>query len=388
MIQRSLEEVGAARSIVIDENNVILAGNGLVEAAGQVGITKLQVVDADGDTIIAVRRRNMTPEQKKRYAYQDNQTGATSEWDVEQMARDVQAGVDLEGIFYPEEIEALMADVLSEGGVPEPTDSPDYLLETCPKRCESGDLWRLGPHYLKCGDATFPQDVEHLLRGAVPNLMVTDPPYGVNYDPSWRNKRIKGESKTRTTHGIVTNDHLPSWRDAYALFPGNIVYVWRAGLQSFVVAEDLISCGFELRSEIIWVKKEFAISRGHYHFRHEGAWYAVRKGKNANWQGDHSQTTIWEMEGRQQTHIEDVTADGASGHSTQKPLEAMGKPIRHHTVAGDAVYDPFCGSGTSLLACENLGRIAYCMEISPEYCNLILARWELLTGQTAVKVEG
>lgn len=239
-----------------------------------------------------------------------------------------------------------------------------------------GDMWILGNHRLICGDATNAADVAKVLAGATPELMVTDPPYGISYDPRWHVKAAaKGQIKgvgNRGTVGFVANDDRADWTDAWRLSPCSVAYVWHASLFGGVVQASLEAVGYELRSQIIWAKHSFAIGRGHYHWQHETAWYAVRTGKTADWIGDRSQATVWK--------IDKVSSD--TGHGTQKPIECMARPIANH---GGDVFDPFLGSGTTLIAAEQAGRRCYGLEIDPAYCDVIVNRWESFTGKTAVR---
>ncbi|PWK56261.1 DNA modification methylase [Silicimonas algicola] len=203
-----------------------------------------------------------------------------------------------------------------------------------------GDLWMLGKHRLICGDATDRATVERLLDGVRPHLMATDPPFGVNYDPDWRNRA--GASETRRT-GKVLNDHRADWREAWALFPGEVAYVWHGALHAGTVADSLLACDFEIRSQIIWAKERHVLSRGHYHWQHETCWYAVR-GKG-HWSGDRTQSTLWSIPSRDQ--------DAATIHGTQKPVECMRRPMLNNSSPGQAVYEPFSGSGTSIIAAES-----------------------------------
>ena len=202
--------------------------------------------------------------------------------------------------------------------------------------------------------------------------MVTDPPYGVEYDAEWRLRA--GLNDVTAAHGKVLNDDRADWREAWELFPGDVAYVWHAGLFAQVVAESLQSCDFQLRSQIIWAKTRFALSRGHYHWQHEPCWYAVKKGAKGHWHGDRSQATLWEIE-----HIKSET-----GHSTQKPIDAMRIPILNNSKRGDAIYEPFCGSGTTLISCELEGRKCYASELNPPYIDVIINRWQELSGEQAV----
>ena len=179
---------------------------------------------------------------------------------------------------------------LGSGGLSDPDAVPELTAQPISRL---GDTWLLDGHRVRCGDSTNQTDVAEALGGAKPNLMVTDPPYGVSYEPSWRKRRGLGKGKHAT--GEVLNDHRADWREAYALFPGNVAYVWHACLQGAVVADGLNACGFQPRTQIVWVKQHFALSRGDYHWKHETCWYAVREGTPSQWSGDRTQTTVWEI---------------------------------------------------------------------------------------------
>lgn len=243
-----------------------------------------------------------------------------------------------------------------------------------------GQIWGFNGHRLICGSSTDAATVGRLMNGAVPFIMVTDPPYGVNYDPMWRNKAFDGSSKGDVRAiGKVENDHTADWRDAYALFPGDVAYVWHAGLFTDVVMDGLKENNFEVRAQIIWIKHHFSISRGAYHPQHEPCLYAVRKGKPANWRGGRKQSTAWQIEGgnifgKAAENKEDM--DSQTGHGTQKPVECMRRPIQNHTEPGDLVYDPFMGSGTTFAAAESIGRKAYGCELDVKYVAVILERME------------
>ena len=182
-----------------------------------------------------------------------------------------------------------------------------------------------------CGNATKPEHVERLLDGAEPDLMVTDPPYGVNYDATWRYKA--GVSTKDGAFGKSVNDDTNDWQAAYVLFPGRIAYVWMSSLALPVAALGLEASGFKLRSLIIWDKGHIVIGRGHYNWRHETCWYAVKKGAQATWQGGNKASTLWEIDNPRKSE---------TGHSAQKPVECMKRAIHNHK--GD-VYDPFVGCG-------------------------------------------
>jgi DNA modification methylase len=226
-------------------------------------------------------------------------------------------------------------------------------------------------HYLLCGDATCADDVARALADAKPHLMVTDPPYGVEYDPSLARPVSVGSAR-----GKVMNDDRFDWFEAWALFPGRVVYVWHGMLHAGPVFDSMVSAGFEIRAEIIWAKNQLVMSRGHYHPQHESCWYAVRRAATANWVGDRKQTTLWQI---------DKPVKSETGHSTQKPVECMKRPIENNSARGDAVYDPFVGSGTTIIAAEMTGRSCHAIEISPAYCDVSIERWQNFTGEKATR---
>jgi DNA modification methylase len=237
---------------------------------------------------------------------------------------------------------------------------------------QQGDLYVLGGHLLICGDSTSSDTVNMVMGNHNPIIMVTDPPYGVNYDPTWKDKALKDEAKRST--GKVENDNQIDWSKAYALFSGAIVYIWCASLFLSKVEQHLNSLDFDLKSLIIWYKQHFSLSRGNYHWKHEACWYAVKRGCKHNWKGDRKQTTVWEI-ANLNCFGKNQDEDERTDHSTQKPLECMARPIRNHTIEGDYVYDPFLGSGTTLIAAERLNRKCIGIELSPVYCDVIVNRW-------------
>jgi DNA modification methylase len=201
--------------------------------------------------------------------------------------------------------------------------------------------------------------------------MVTDPPYGVSYDPAWRHRR--GIAKSARV-GKVKNDERADWSRAWELFPGNIAYVWHAALHTSEVSASLVSQGFTIRAQIIWAKERLVIGRGDYHWQHEPCWYGVRS--KGNWMGDRKQTTLWSIASSGQ--------DTETAHGTQKPVECMRRPILNNSKAGDAIYEPFLGSGTTLIAAEATGRTCLSMEIDPLYVDVAVRRWQAYTGQAAI----
>ncbi len=184
--------------------------------------------------------------------------------------------------------------------------------------------------------------------------------------------------------GKVDNDDCADWKDSYSLFPGDVAYVWHASTYTNTVSKNLEDCGFKLVSNIIWVKQHFVFSRGDYHWQHEPCWYAVRKGKTHNWQGARDQSTVWEI--KTNNPFGNSECEEKYGHGTQKPVECMARPILNNSQKGESIYDPFCGSGSTLIACEKLKRRCFAVELNPKYCQMIIQRWCDYTEQCKVKI--
>jgi DNA modification methylase len=360
-IAASIREFGFTNPVLLDEANGIIAGHGRVLAARKLGMPDVP----------AIRLAHLTEAQKRAYVIADNKLALNAGWDEELLRlelkdlQDLNFDVALTG-FSTEELDALMAPPGTEG-----LTDPDAVPEA-PEHPVSvpGDVWLLGRHRLACGDCTDALIVEKALGGVKPHLMVTDPPYGVEYDPAWRAKA--GVNKSKGKLGKVMNDDKADWREAWALFPGEVAYVWHAGLFARDVQESLEACDFQVRSQIIWAKDRFALSRGHYHWQHEPCWYAVKG--TGHWAGDRSQSTLWSIKARE---------DGGVGHGTQKPVECMKRPIENNSSPGQAVYEPFSGSGTTIIAAEMTGRACHAIELNAAYVDVAIKRWQEFTGQAA-----
>jgi DNA modification methylase len=361
-----MAQFGWTVPVLVADDGEVIAGHGRILAATHLGLTDAPVIVLD----------HLTEAQRRAYRIADNKLTELGEWDESLLAGELQElladDFDLSVVgFSDAELDALLAgDGDADGGnegedeVPETPGDPVSRL---------GDLWLLGPHRLLCGDSTVATDVERVLNGVTPLLMVSDPPYGVEYDPSWRNKA--GAASTRRT-GKVLNDDRADWREAWALFPGDVAYVWHGALHATTVAESLVAAGFTIRSQIIWAKERLVLSRGDYHWQHEPMLYAVRKGGKAHWAGDRKQTTLWQISSRDQ--------DADTVHGTQKPVECMRRPILNNSSPGQAVYEPFMGSGTTLIAAETTGRVCLGVELNPAYVDVAVERWQRFAGKAAV----
>ncbi|AMN44062.1 site-specific DNA-methyltransferase [Rhodoplanes sp. Z2-YC6860] len=356
----SIQEWGWTTPVLVSETGMLIAGHGRVRAAQKLGLTEVPVMVA----------RGWTKAQIQAYALADNKLALNAGWDEGLVAIELaeleEIGFDIDLIgFNADEIAALGSK--PNPGLTDPDEVPEPPVNPI---TQPGDIWLLGRHRLLCGDSTSAADVDQVLAGVRPNLMVTDPPYGVNYDPAWRNDRDLSRSK-RT--GKVENDGRADWAEAWELFPGSIAYVWHAALHSPTSYESLIRTGFDIRAQIIWAKERLVIGRGDYHWQHEPCWYAVRK--KGNWCGDRKQTTLW--------NIPNTCQDTKSVHGTQKPVECMKRPIENNSSPGHAVYEPFSGSGTTIIAAEITGRSCHAIELSPQYVDVAVERWQAFTGESA-----
>lgn len=365
-IAASIKEWGWTNPVLIDETGSIIAGHGRVLAARRLGINDVPVMVADG----------WTEAQKRAYVLADNQLALNAGWDTDLLKVEVadlaDEGFNVDLIGFDEKTLANLLNDPTEGetdpdDVPETPDEPVSVLD---------DVWVLGKHRLVCGDCTDALVVEKALNGVQPHLMVTDPPYGVEYDPDWRNHayRSDGTPIGASAKGTVRNDHKADWREAWALFPGDVAYVWHAGNMAHVVAESLLSCDLAIRAQIIWAKSQFVIGRGDYHPQHEPCWYAVRKNKKGHYDGGRKQSTLWQI---------DKPRKSETGHSTQKPVECMKRPIENNSSPGQAVYEPFSGSGTTIIAAEMTGRSCHAIELNPAYVDVAIKRWQDFTGKAA-----
>ncbi|MGE5536051.1 MAG: site-specific DNA-methyltransferase [Acidobacteriota bacterium] len=364
-IAGSIAEFGFNVPCLVDERGVLIAGHGRVLGAKRLGLERVPVI----------RLGHLTDAQARAFRLADNRIALNAGWDDELLSAELERlkedGLNLSHLGFAEDELDRLLDGLDEGGASEEEDEvPEPPSEAVTRL---GDVWLLGSHRLLCGDATVATDIERLLEGARPHLMVTDPPYGVEYDPNWRNE--SGVSVTART-GKVNNDDRADWREAWSLFPGEVAYVWHSGIHARTVAESLDACGFHIRTQIIWAKPRLVLGRGDYHWQHEPCFYAVRKGATGHWQGARDQSTLWT--------IATGEHDDATEHGTQKPVECMRRPIVNNSAKSELVYEPFAGSGSTLIAAESVGRVCCAIEIDPRYCDVVLARWQKFSGREAV----
>jgi DNA modification methylase len=368
--------------VLVDADNLLIAGHGRLEAAKALGLAEIPAIVLEG----------LSDAQKQALRVADNKLALNAGWDDDLLRTELMdlrdVGFDLSVIgFGDDELASIFAD--ANAGLTDPDDVPEAPLEPV---TQLGDVWLLGRHRLVCGDATSEVDVSLALAGVRPHLMVTDPPYGVSLDPTWRdrsgaNTLAKAESGSRHYLGGGSLDTEARWDAVWQLSPADVFYVFcAAGPLLIEAAKGLEDCGFELRQILVWDKGVLTLTRTHYWYTHEHILYGVRKGKTAHWVGANGQPSVWSVPSPK--HIMSGSKEKREPHPAQRPVECMRRPIENNSSPGQAVYDPFVGSGTTIIAAEMTGRACHAIEISPAYCDVAVLRWQAFTGQTATRPDG
>jgi len=364
----SIERFGIVDPIIINQKNLVIGGHQRVEAGKSLGLKEVPVIR------VKVSEREM-----KTLNLALNRI--SGEWDEAKLApilAELEAfpEINLTG-FTQKEIDEITA----------PLNPPEEEEDTIPEPpvepiTRTGDLWQLDKHRLLCGDSTKPEDVDHLTGGASITLIATDPPYGVNLDQSWRDSLVQPVASGNASK--IAGDSGFGWGDAFLRVPATVLYCWHASSNAHIVREIIEKAGYEIKQQIIWVKDHFTLSRQCYHWKHEPCHFAVRKGCTIPWNGDRTQTTVWEAQSPNQPwgRKDEIQTE----HPTQKPVLLFEIPIKNHLKEGEVVYDPFLGSGTTLIAAQQLGRVCYGIEIEPKYCDVAVKRWENYTSKKAERI--
>jgi DNA methylase/ParB/Sulfiredoxin domain len=368
-----------ARPLIVRRSDkVVIAGNMRLMAAKELGWKTVPAAFVDVDDL---RAATWTLLDNRQFGEDDEDLAA------ELLAELQERGADLELTgFERKETDALLRRLLLRDK------DPDLVLPVLEGEPDSrvGALYELGAHRLMCGDATNPEHVGQLLNRATPVLLATDPPYGIELDHRWRDRagvnsqpgsvggRARGRPLDGHAHSSIVSDDRCDWSAAYELVPSlTVAYVWVASARACEVEAGLERIGFRVRQQIIWDKGLFALSRQHYHWQHEPCLYAARTGARIPWYGPRNQSTLWRAASPKMVMAAaGGAADAKVDHATQKPVALFTTPITNHLEVGEIVYDPFAGSGTSLIAAALTGRRAYAMEIDPRCCDLIRQRWE------------
>jgi ParB/RepB/Spo0J family partition protein len=373
-LERSISQFGTVQNLVVrphpygSDRFEVLSGNQRLRVYRKLGLESTPVVVVDLDDAQA----RLLAQALNRTRGSDDPKGYAAL--LEEVLREVPAA---EVAAVLPESEASIDRLLRHYGR-EQVETAPHLLPPAEPRSRLGEIYELGPHRLLCGDATDADQVEQLLAGESVSLLVTDPPYGVRVDHSWRDgvRQPAGSARTAT----LLNDDRADWREAYQLSGARVAYVWHGALHAGLVGQGLVEAGFELRQQIIWSKQIHTLSRAHYQWKHEPCWYAVREGASAGWQGGRKQTTVWEEASPIASFGGSGKDDSVTAHPTQKPVALYAWPILNHTAPGEVVYDPFAGSGTALVAAEQHGRRGLLIELDPAWCDVIRDRYQAFTG--------
>ena len=423
LLERSFRECGAGRSVLIDKDNRLVGGNKAQKGFKAAGKKKVIIVDSDADTLVAVRRKDVSLDsaEGRKMAYLDNLTTQVNlTWDQTELEA-VQA--DVEGF----DIADFGVDLFdSQTGDEEPLPEEDDFGEgeKTEAVCHRGDVWELGEHRLMCGDSTEAADVERLMDGETADLWLTDPPYNVDLSDKVEhlNEYMKeiGEYKLGGIDKPIENDKMSDEDFVKFLIctfaiardhlkAGGSFYVWTAqGHNQLQFAHALDAVGLPFKQQIIWNKREAVLGRQDYQWKHEPCFYGWKDGAGHYFVNLRNQRTVVEDYEEidlnkmkkdelkellktllERPHEESVITEGNLQrnhlHPTMKPVRLFGRLIRNSSKQGEIILDTFGGSGTTIVACEQLGRKARLMELDPHYCDVIIARWEKLTGQKAYK---
>ena len=383
-VAASLAEYGWRQPIVVDAQDVIIAGHTRLLAARRLSLARVPVHVAT----------DLTPQQVKAYRLADNRTAEESSWDLELLPLEISEladlGYNLDVLgFNPNELAKL--GYIGTEGLTDPDEAPEAPAQPVTK---PGDLIVLGNHRLLCGDATDPAQVRRLMAGERASLMATDPPYMVDYDggnhpQTWtkEGRLISPEEKTRHWDAYTDPDSAVDFYQRFlaaalaeALDERPVIYQWFAMMRCEVALAAWRANGLLAHQVVIWKKSRSVLGRSDFAYNYEPCLYGWigRQRPAAKLRPPAEATAVWE--------VASAIEDGAAGiHPTQKPVELVKRPILWHTAPGDLIYDPFAGSGTAIVAAEMTGRRCFALELSPAFCDVIVTRWERFTGQKAVR---
>ena len=350
-LKKSLQKCGDANIITINADNTVLGGHARLTVMKQLGYKEVDV---------KVPNRLLNEQEVKEVVIRLNANTA-GEWDLDKLQADFELN-DLEEWGLDIEFPELDEQEVKEVEVPE-------NVET---RCKAGDIWKLGEHRLMCGDSTKVEHIQKLMDGEKADLLITDPPYNVAYE---------GKTKDKLT---IQNDSLDDanfrefLKDAFfaadsVMKPGAVFYIWHADSEGYNFRGACRDVEWKVRQCLIWNKNAQVMGRQDYHWKHEPCLYGWKDGASHLWASDRKQTTVLDFD----------RPNRNGEHPTMKPVALFDYQIKNNTKGSDIVLDSFGGSGTTLIACEQNKRIARIMELDPHYCDVIIQRWENLTGKQA-----
>ena len=372
----SIREFGFLTPCLIDRDYNLIAGHGRVMAAQRLGMTSVPCVFIDG----------LTEEQRKAYILADNRLGDLCEWDMEMVTselvslRDADFDISLTGFDLSVEVETDSPAEVTEDDVPDPPAEPVTKL---------GDIWQLGEHRLMCGDATSASDMGALMDGAVSNMVFTDPPYNVAVGSKNKVLNVMNHDKpgNRIEDDILGDVGMTDteigeslWKPAFQNLADNAaddcaIYVTMPQGGTHMMMMMMADASWQVKHELIWLKNQptFSMGRLDYDYKHEPIMYGWKKTHKFYGKGTFTKS-VWEIDKPRESKL----------HPTMKPIELIANALLNSSQPGDVVADAFGGSGSTLIACEQTGRKCYMMELDPHYCDVIVQRWENLTGKKGV----
>lgn len=363
LVAKSIEEFGFKVPIVVDKDGIIIAGHTRYKAAKKLGLEVVPVIRAD----------DLSEEQVKAFRLADNKAAEVAEWDLEKLAEELQdiAEIDMDDFGFD------MTAFNNEEPASAEEDDFDVDAPVNEHGVERGQIWQCGQHRVMCGDSTSAEDVARLMGGELADLLLTDPPYNIDYE---------GKTKEKLT---IDND---AWEDEDdfiefltqvfeaglgAMKDGATFYIWYADTQALNFRLAAKKAGMQVRQNLIWVKNVFTLGRQDYQWRHEPCLYGWKDGAAHKWYGDRTQTTCLEFDRPTKSEL----------HPTMKPIPLFSYQIEQSSAVGQNVLDLFGGSGSTLICCEQLNRRSFSMELDTHYVDVILTRWEKLTGEQAQLIE-
>lgn len=384
-VAESIKKFGFKVPIIVDQNNTVITGHTRLKAAIEIGLERVPVIIAD----------DLTEDQVTAFRLADNKVAEQAKWNEALLIEELKkcGEFDMEALGFDLDILDTGADDLKEDEVP-----------AIPKNAKTkpGQIWKLGRHRLICGDSTDVETIAKLTDGEEMDLWITDPPYNIAYEGKTKDKLTIENDAWQNDREFINFLHKAFDAAMTAVKPGGVFYIWYADTQALNFRLAAQEAGLEVRQNLIWVKSIFALGRQDYQWRHEPCLYGWKEGAAHYFVNDRTQSTVTEqgldIEHMKKEELRDLVKafletpttalyfdkpSRSAEHPTMKPVQLFAKQIQNSTKPGDRVLDTFGGSGTTLISAEQLGRTAYLCELDPHYCDVIIQRWENLTGEVA-----
>ena len=368
-VASSIKNFGFKVPIVVDADNEIIAGHTRLKAAKKLDMDEVPCIVAD----------DLNDGQIKAFRLADNRVAEFAEWDMELLESELEELKDYDLGFDFEDVGMDFSDLEGLETAVETVEAEEDDFDEESVKDDGGivrgDIFQLGNHRLMCGDSTDLETVKNLTGGVAMNLLITDPPYNVNYEGGTKDK-LKIENDNMSDDEFVAFLSSAFMAADEVMEEGAAFYLWHGGIVALPLFKACKTCGWEIRQQLIWNKDSMAIGRQDYQWKHEPCFYGWKSGAAHNWYSDRKQTTV--------LNFDKPVRNGE--HPTMKPVKLFDYQIRNSSKVGDNVLDLFGGSGTTIIACEQNNRNAFVMEYDPHYVNVIIKRWEELTGKKAVKL--